>query len=125
MILAVESNEAEWNLDVIEGLFDFYFAQPDIYGAETQSTRQEALRRWQARKAAAAISEDVRRTRDCPVPQSTVTGESVVAAEIALSNLDGGLLRKANLPAVLPFPLPQSIGQYLFAFACREIRNVH
>jgi len=27
-ILPVEPNEAEWNLDVLEGLFDFYFTQP-------------------------------------------------------------------------------------------------
>jgi hypothetical protein len=29
-ILDVESGEAEWNLDVLDGLFDFYFIQPDI-----------------------------------------------------------------------------------------------
>jgi len=28
--LPVESGEAEWNLDVIEALFDFYFVQPAI-----------------------------------------------------------------------------------------------
>ncbi|MDR3455040.1 MAG: DUF4145 domain-containing protein [Rhodoferax sp.] len=27
-ILPVEPHEAEWNLDVLEGLFDFYFVQP-------------------------------------------------------------------------------------------------
>ena len=27
-ILPVESGEAEWNLDVLEGLFDFYFVAP-------------------------------------------------------------------------------------------------
>ena len=27
-ILPVEPEEAEWNIDVIEGLFDFYFVQP-------------------------------------------------------------------------------------------------
>ncbi|MDP3062681.1 MAG: DUF4145 domain-containing protein [Chloroflexota bacterium] len=27
-IIAVEPGEAEWNLDVLEGLFDFYFVQP-------------------------------------------------------------------------------------------------
>ena len=26
----VEANEAEWNLDVLELLFDFYFVQPAI-----------------------------------------------------------------------------------------------
>lgn len=29
-ILEVEPGEAEWNLDVLEGLFDFYFIQPAI-----------------------------------------------------------------------------------------------
>ena len=27
-IIEIESGEAEWNLDVLEGLFDFYFVQP-------------------------------------------------------------------------------------------------
>jgi hypothetical protein len=29
-ILPVEPGEAEWNLDVLESLFDFYFVQPDL-----------------------------------------------------------------------------------------------
>jgi hypothetical protein len=29
-ILPVEPMEAEWNLDVLEALFDFYFVQPDV-----------------------------------------------------------------------------------------------
>jgi hypothetical protein len=29
-ILDVETGEAEWNLDVLESLFDFYFVQPEI-----------------------------------------------------------------------------------------------
>jgi hypothetical protein len=29
-IIDVEAGEAEWNLDVLEGLFDFYFVQPAI-----------------------------------------------------------------------------------------------
>src|SRR6266571_2015589 len=29
-IIEVEPGEAEWNLDVLEGLFDFYFVQPAI-----------------------------------------------------------------------------------------------
>ncbi len=29
-IIPVEPGEAEWNLDVIEALFDFYFVQPEI-----------------------------------------------------------------------------------------------
>jgi len=33
-ILPVEPGEAEWNLDVIEGLFDFYFVQPAKLGAK-------------------------------------------------------------------------------------------
>jgi hypothetical protein len=28
--VAVEPGEAEWNLDVLDGLFDFYFIQPVI-----------------------------------------------------------------------------------------------
>lgn len=29
-VVAVEPGEAEWNLDVLEGLFDFYFVQPEL-----------------------------------------------------------------------------------------------
>jgi hypothetical protein len=29
-IIDVEPGEAEWNLDVLESLFDFYFIQPDL-----------------------------------------------------------------------------------------------
>ncbi len=29
-VVEVEAGEAEWNLDVIEALFDFYFVQPEI-----------------------------------------------------------------------------------------------
>ena len=29
-IVDVEPGEAEWNLDVLEGLFDFYFVQPEL-----------------------------------------------------------------------------------------------
>jgi hypothetical protein len=29
-IIEVEAGEAEWNLDVLEALFDFYFVQPEI-----------------------------------------------------------------------------------------------
>jgi hypothetical protein len=28
--LPVESGEAEWNLDVLESLFDLYFVQPEV-----------------------------------------------------------------------------------------------
>ena len=29
-IMPVEPGEAEWNLDVLESLFDFYFVQPEV-----------------------------------------------------------------------------------------------
>ena len=29
-VVEVEAGEAEWNLDVVESLFDFYFVQPDL-----------------------------------------------------------------------------------------------
>lgn len=29
-VVAVEAGEAEWNLDVVEALFDFYFVQPQL-----------------------------------------------------------------------------------------------
>jgi hypothetical protein len=29
-VVAVEPGEAEWNLDVLEGLFDFYYVQPEV-----------------------------------------------------------------------------------------------
>lgn len=29
-IVPVEPGEAEWNLDVLESLFDFYFVQPEV-----------------------------------------------------------------------------------------------
>ena len=29
-VVSVEAGEAEWNLDVLDGLFDFYFVQPDL-----------------------------------------------------------------------------------------------
>jgi len=29
-VVPVEAGEAEWNLDVVEALFDFYFVQPDL-----------------------------------------------------------------------------------------------
>lgn len=36
-VIDVEAGEAEWNLDVLEGLFDFYFIQPSI----SQKNRDE------------------------------------------------------------------------------------
>ena len=32
--MEVEPGEAEWNLDVLEALFDFYFVQPSILQAK-------------------------------------------------------------------------------------------
>jgi uncharacterized protein DUF4145 len=39
-ILPVEPGEAEWNLDVLESLFDFYFVQPEVI-----RKKREALNR--------------------------------------------------------------------------------
>jgi hypothetical protein len=39
-IVPVEAGEAEWNLDVLEGLFDFYFVQP-----EHMKRKRDALNR--------------------------------------------------------------------------------
>jgi len=33
-VLPVELGEAEWNLDVLESLFDFYFVQPAVLKAK-------------------------------------------------------------------------------------------
>jgi hypothetical protein len=33
-VMAVEPGEAEWNLDVLESLFDFYFVQPALLAAK-------------------------------------------------------------------------------------------
>jgi hypothetical protein len=33
-ILDVEPGEAEWNLEVLESLFDFYFVQPSVLKAK-------------------------------------------------------------------------------------------
>jgi len=35
-ILPVEPGEAEWNLDVLEALFDFYFVQPEVLKKKRQ-----------------------------------------------------------------------------------------
>ena len=32
-VVAVEPHEAEWNLEVLEGLFDFYYVQPALNGS--------------------------------------------------------------------------------------------
>ena len=48
-IVAVEPNEAEWNLDVLESLFDFYFVQPARARARKDATQQEAAGCWENR----------------------------------------------------------------------------
>jgi len=35
-IISVEPYEAEWNLDVLEALFDFYFVQPELFEKKKQ-----------------------------------------------------------------------------------------
>jgi uncharacterized protein DUF4145 len=40
-ILPVEPEEAEWNLDVLETLFDFYFVQPDILQKKRAALNQK------------------------------------------------------------------------------------
>ena len=40
-ILPVEPNEAEWNLDVLEALFDFYYVQPSIIAAKRQKLNEK------------------------------------------------------------------------------------
>jgi hypothetical protein len=40
-IVEVEVGEAEWNLDVLEGLFDFYFIQPDILEKKKNALNQK------------------------------------------------------------------------------------
>lgn len=42
-ILEVEYGEAEWNLDVLDGLFDFYFVQPAITQAKKASLNAKLL----------------------------------------------------------------------------------
>jgi hypothetical protein len=40
-VLPVEAGEAEWNLDVIESLFDFYFVQPAITKRKKDALNQK------------------------------------------------------------------------------------
>lgn len=40
-ILPVETGEAEWNLDVLEALFDFYFVQPAVIQAKRDALNQK------------------------------------------------------------------------------------
>lgn len=40
-ILPVEPHEAEWNLDVLESLFDFYFVQPALLNAKRNALNQK------------------------------------------------------------------------------------
>jgi hypothetical protein len=40
-IVPVEPGEAEWTLDVLEGLFDFYYVQPAILGRKRTALNQK------------------------------------------------------------------------------------
>lgn len=40
-ILPVEPHEAEWNLDVLEALFDFYYVQPAIVAAKREELNKK------------------------------------------------------------------------------------
>ena len=40
-ILPVELHEAEWNLDVLEDLFDFYYVQPDLIKKKRDALNQK------------------------------------------------------------------------------------
>ena len=40
-ILPVEVGEAEWNLDVLEQLFDFYYVQPAVIQKKKQALNQK------------------------------------------------------------------------------------
>jgi len=40
-IISVEPGEAEWNLDVLESLFDFYFVQPEITKKKKEALNQK------------------------------------------------------------------------------------
>jgi hypothetical protein len=40
-IMDVEPDEAEWNLDTLEGLFDFYFIQPTLTAAKIAALNQK------------------------------------------------------------------------------------
>lgn len=40
-ILPVEPEEAEWNLDVLESLFDFFYVQPDIAKQKRDALNQK------------------------------------------------------------------------------------
>ena len=42
-IVDVEAGEAEWNLDVLESLFDFYFVQPEIVAKRKAALNQKLL----------------------------------------------------------------------------------
>lgn len=40
-IVEVEPREAEWNLDILERLFDFYFVQPEILRKKREKLNQK------------------------------------------------------------------------------------
>ena len=46
-IVDVEPGEAEWNLDVLEFLFDFYFVQPVLAAKRKAAINKKAPGRWQ------------------------------------------------------------------------------
>jgi Domain of unknown function (DUF4145) len=46
-IVDVELGEAEWSLDVIEGLFDYYFVQPSILQKKKDDLNKKTSRSWQ------------------------------------------------------------------------------
>jgi len=42
-ILPVEPGEAEWNLDVLESLFDFYYVQPAVLKRKKDALKRKLL----------------------------------------------------------------------------------
>jgi hypothetical protein len=40
-IMDVEPGEAEWTLDVLEGLFDFYFVQPGLHAKKKEALNKK------------------------------------------------------------------------------------
>lgn len=45
-IVDVESGEAEWSLDILEGLFDFYFIQPELTRQKKEKLNQKLTEMW-------------------------------------------------------------------------------
>jgi hypothetical protein len=42
-IVDVEPGEAEWNLDVIEALFDFFFVQPEVIRIKREDLNKKLI----------------------------------------------------------------------------------